>query len=203
MTTNQNMTDEQQPPLCENYDDEPVLVLWPSGKVQRFPNLAKAKTMLMKQHYSYIVCNAIEAHTYRRTLPKVAERWKMPEEIVSREDVWQYLVDISEERNPWAKHADVPDTSTRLSKRTTAAGYTINHDKCREFENVKAPKQAKIIARSFLDFEDGCAVTDEDIEKHLHTLTVKDILKTKQPVKRIFTYYRQELLDKGCIKLRN
>lgn len=184
--------------MCENYPEGYVLVLWPSGKVQRFPSLAKAKTMLMRQHFQYIVCNEKEAQHYAEFEPDVAELWKYPDE---EPPLWQYLTDISVERDPWAAAADIPDTN-RMSKRVTAAGYTINHAKCSE--DIKLPKQAKIIAKSFVEaFEDGSAVSDEDLEKHMRTLVLKGILNTKQEPMRIFTYYRKALIDKQCIKLRS
>jgi hypothetical protein len=187
--------------MCENYPKGVVLVLWPSGKVQRFPDLAKAKTMLMRQHMRYIVCTPDEAGDYADDYPDMVDRWKMDDTIQTRDELWQYLLDISEERDPWAKASLVPD-SNRLSKRRTSSGYTLSHKHCVSFADTKNPKQAKVIAKVLHDrFEDGTVVTDDDIEKVLHQATVSGDLKTKQPVKRIFAYYRPVLLEKGVITL--
>ena len=194
------MSEELQAPMCENYPWTEVLILWPSGKVQRFPSLAKAKTMLMRQHFQYIVCNPKEARVLADDNVSMVDAWKLDDTIQTDEELWDYLVDISEERDPWSKAADIPD-SNRMSKRVTAAGYTINHAKCGE--DIKLPKQAKIIAKSFLEtFEDGSAVTDDDIERHMKHLVLSGTLSTKQEPMRIFTYYRKALLEKQCLKLR-
>lgn len=194
-----------QAPICSNYDNEgsgAALILWPSGRVQRFPTLAKAKTMLMRQHYIYICMTIDEVNEYIiDNRAEWYEKWKIQDndEI---DDLWAYLMDISEVRDPWAKHSDRPETK-KLTKRATSSGYLLSHAKCKAFDSVKAPKQAKVIARVFLDrFEDGTAIDDKSIESELHKATVSGVLVTKQPVMRIFAYYRQSLLDNSVITLR-
>jgi hypothetical protein len=190
--------------MCENYSDGVVLACWPSGKVQKFPSLAKAKTMLMRHHYMYLICTPPEAYAlFCEEEPSWRERWKISEEAVTTEWLWQYLLDIAVEKNPWAKADAIPD-SNRMSKRATAEGYIIHRDKAAEFDKAKAPKQAKIIAQSLLLFEDdGKAVRDKDIEALLRQQYLKGVLKTKQDVMRIFSYYRPALLKAGVISLRS
>lgn len=196
------MSEELQPPLCENYSDGIVLVLWPSGKVQQFPSLAKAKTMLMRQHYQYIVCTPAEAMAiFELNVDDWGERWKLDSEhYYTEKTLWQYLMDISIIRDPWMKSGDIPDTN-RLSKRVTASGYTVHHNKCVGF---KGPKQARVIADVLLQsYEDASAVSTEDIERVLKDASLKGVLKTKQDPKRIFAYYRGSLIEAGCLTLRS
>lgn len=197
------MTDDKQAPMCENYDEDIALAMFPSGKVQQFPNLAKAKTMLMRQHYQYLVCTPDEALIYFQELhPETQTKFKVPEEIATKESFWQYLKDISVVRDPWTKPDSAPD-SDRMTKRKTAAGYKINTTKAKEFANVKAPKQAKVLASVFATYEDGSVVNDEDVEKVLRRAMLDGVLNTKQPVMRIFSYYRTALLDGEVISLRS
>jgi hypothetical protein len=196
-------TFDQQPPLCENYDNDVVVAIWPSGKVQKFPSLAKAKTLLMRQHYQYLCATAKEAwEVANGLLPKLGLTEEEVKEL-DHDKLWQYLLDIAVERNPWAAATDIPE-SNRMSKRVTAYGYTIHHDKCKAFATAKAPKQAKVIAQVFLErFEDSCGIVDDDIEKILRNAALKSVLVTKQPVMRIFSYYRAILIENEVITLRN
>jgi hypothetical protein len=153
----------------------------------------------------YIVCTPDEVLSYIGEDPdEWYTKWKYVAEddldAIIAPELWQYLVDISEERNPWLKSTDIPD-SNRMTKRKTAAGYKINTVKATAFEDIKAPKQAKVIAKLFSSYEDGSVVNDDDIERLLHSATVSGTFVTKQPVMRIFAYYRKELLSKGVIAL--
>lgn len=196
------MTEDQQAPICEHYTNDVVLAIWPSGRVQKFPSLAKAKTLLMRQHFQYICATPSEASVLTEGL---LHKFNLTDEeilAITPDVLWQYLLDIAIERNPWASAIDIPE-SNRMSKKATAAGYTVHHDKCKEFAKAKAPKQAKVIAQVFLErFEDKCGIVDEDVEKVLRGAELKGILVTKQPVMRIFSYYRNELLNHNVITLR-
>jgi hypothetical protein len=198
---------EPMSPNCENYPDGHVLVLWPSGNVQKYPSLAKAKCFLFRHHHQYIICNGAEALLWGDYHPDTRERWCVPIEIdiPDADDLlWSYLTDISTTKDPWTSPDRSPTDSNRMSKRVTAAGYKVNVSKCDAFQNVKAPKQAKVIATLFSGtYEDGAVVSDEDIEKMLRAALLKGTLKTKQEPMRIFSYYRKELLAKQCIELRS
>lgn len=194
---------ELQPPICDQYPEtiEP-LVLWPSGLVQRFPSLAHAKAMLMRQHFQYLVMNIGEVRVY---ISEDVEHWYKRWAFDERDDIplWQYLIDISILRDPWMKAADVPETgSQRFSKRQVAAGYTINHEACKAFQDAKAPKQAKVLAKIFLDLNESDPIDDDFLEKHLMNAVAKGVLVTKQAPMRIFAYYRSALVDGNCITLR-
>lgn len=194
-----------QPPLCDCYDPSgAALAMWPSGKVQLFPDLPKALTMLPRQHYIYVVKTPNEAWAlYQSYGDEYQKRLQADDEhVADAAHLWQYLLDIAEERNPWAQVTAGSSDSTRLSKRATAAGYKVSHDKCKTMADAKAPKQAKVLATSFLEFDDGGVVQDEDIQRLLQKKAAQGVLKTKQDVMRIFAYYRKALLEHGAIELR-
>lgn len=201
MATETNI--EQQPPLCDHYPEGEVIAAWPSGKVQKFPSLAKAKTLLMRHHYQYIMCTPEELLDV--VDEDLSKRWGINEdEWLERTPdwLWRYALDIAVERNPWMKAGEIPE-SNKLSKRVTASGYKINTAKAKTWESMKLPKQAKVIAMSLLEFEDDAAVSDEDIEKLLRKQLLNGVLNTKQDVMRIFAYYRPALLEAGIIALRS
>jgi len=197
---------DPQLPMCDHYPPGPAVACWPSGVVQKFPSLAKAKTLLMRQHIMYVYNTPYELfNLYHENADHWKDVWKLTDEDVlnlTPPFLWDYVLAIAKERDPWMNAGDIPD-GKKLSKRATAAGYIVSQKKCTAFDAVKAPKQAKVIALSLLQYEDGSVVSDEDITKLLMQAVLNEVLKTSQPVQRIFAYYRPLLLQHECITLRN
>lgn len=188
---------------CHHYVAAPVLVCYDNGKIQKYPSLAKAQ-MFLPKHLHWRICSTPIELNKLMDLMDLEKAWGIAEmDELTDETRWQYCCEIAEEKNPWDARGDVP-TTDRLTKAKTAAGYTISHAACKEFADAKAPKQAKVIAASFLEHvEDGSVMEDVDIEKLLQTQAARGVLNTKQPVKRIFGYYRPALLDAKVITLRS
>jgi hypothetical protein len=187
--------------ICADYpEDTQPLVLYHSGRVQRFPSIAKAKAMLMD--YSGVICNERELIAYRHLNPIDFDRRFQSYEVLD-EEIWAYMCGISEWCDPWSK-SETDTDEVKMTKRVTGGGYYYDKGKGIAFQQTaKAPAQAKALVSILQTFkDDGRAITDEDMERALFDARRSGLIKTKQNPMRIFTYYRKMLMDHGVIKLR-
>ena len=187
------------------------IVLMPTGRLCRFPSLAKAKVFFMEHDYWRLLPTKEFFEDAVQHNKRVREEFRTALTNISGSECplnWERLEEAAKLFDPWqlSEEAHQQEGKQRkLTSKVTKAGMKLS-DACLrggDWEDHKMPKQLKIIINELREaFKDGKWFIDEDVDKVLTRLVGRGGLATKQPPMRVFKFYRKRLLDEGLLVLR-